>query len=164
MDKQVRLFSIVTLATIGWLILMRPFTPTNIVQFELAKTIESAQHIMDAWGNEGMSKARMSIYLDFVFLFLYAWAIALGCKVSTAFSANPNLIKAGTLFSRMIWFASSCDLIENGAMLFTLSDVNELTVSMAFYFAVIKFSIVLLALLLIVLALAVGVFKFIIKD
>jgi hypothetical protein len=42
--------------------------------------------------------------------------------------------------------------------------MNELTVSMAFYFAIIKFAIVLLALLLILLAMLVGVFKFIIKD
>lgn len=164
MNKQVRLFWIVTAATMGWMIFMRPFTPTNIVQFELAKTIESAQQMMDAWGSEGMSKARMSIYLDFVFLILYAWAIALGCKVSTAFSAHANLIKAGTFFSKIIWFAGSCDLIENAAMLFTLSDVNEFTVSMAFYFAVIKFSIVLVALLLILLAMAVGLFKVIMKD
>lgn len=164
MNKQVKLFWIVTLATIGWIILMRPFSPTNIVQFELAKTVDSAQHIINAWGSEGVSKARLSIYLDFVFLFLYAWAIALGCKVSTTFSANDNLIKAGAFFSRIIWFACSCDLIENCAMLFTLSDMNELTVLMAFYFAVIKFIIVVVALLLIFFSLGVGVFKFAIKD
>ncbi len=164
MNKQVKLFWIVTLATIGWMILMRPFSPTNIVQFELAKTVDSAQLIIDAWGSEGVSKAQWSIYLDFVFLFLYAWAIALGCKVSTTFSANDNLIKAGAFFSRIIWFAGSCDLIENLAMLFTLSDMNELTVSMAFYFAIIKFIIVLVALLLIFFSLGVGVFKFAIKD
>lgn len=164
MDKQVKLFWIVTVATLGWMILMRPFTPANIVQFELAKTVESAKQIIDAWGVGGISKARLSIYLDFVFLFLYAWSISLGCHVVTTFSANDPIIKAGVFFSRIIWFAASCDLIENLAMLFTLSAMNELTVSMAFYFAIIKFAIVLLALLLILLAMLVGVFKFIIKD
>jgi hypothetical protein len=164
MGKQAKFFWIVTLVTIGWIILMRPFTPANIVQFELAKTVESARQIIDAWGEEGVSKARMSIYLDFVFIFLYAWAISLGCKVSTIFSANEKLMVVGTFFSQVIWFAGSCDLIENFAMLFTLSDINELTVSMAFYFAIIKFTIVVLALLLIFLSLGVGSFKFIIKD
>jgi len=164
MGKQAKLFWIVTLVTIGWIILMRPFTPVNIVQFELAKTVESAQQIIDQWGEEGISKARLSIYLDFVFIFLYAWAIDLGCKVSSAFSSNKNLIAAGFFFSRIIWFAGSCDLIENFAMLFTFSDMNELTVSMAFYFAIIKFTIVVLALLLIFISLGVGLFKAVIKD
>ncbi len=164
MNKQVKLFWIATAATIGWFILMRPFTPTNIVQFELAKTIESAQQIIDTWGMDGESKARISIYLDFVFIFLYCWAIDLGCKVSTAFSNNEKLMMARKFFSRGIWFAGTCDLIENFAMLFTLSDMNEGTVSMAFYFAIIKFTIVLVALLLIFLSLGVGLFKFAIKD
>jgi hypothetical protein len=164
MGKQAKLFWIVTLATIGWILLMRPFTPSNIVQFELAKTVDSAQQIIGDWGEEGISKARLSIYLDFVFIILYAWAISLGCKVSAAFSANQNLVRAGGFFSRVIWFAGSCDIIENTAMLFTLSEINELTVSMAFYFAVFKFSIVVLALILIFISLAVGLFKFIIKD
>jgi hypothetical protein len=164
MGKQAKLFFIVTIATIGWIILMRPFSPANIVQFEMAKTVESAQHIITEWGKEGVSKARVSIYLDFVFIFLYAWAIGLGCKVSSAFSANEKLIVAGTFFSRAIWFAGSCDLIENFAMLFTLSSINELTVSMAFYFAIIKFTIVVVALLLIFLSLGVGLFKVILKD
>jgi len=119
---------------------------------------------MEAWGEEGISKARMSIYLDFVFIFLYAWAISLGCRVSTTFSANEKLIVVGTFFSQVIWFAGSCDLIENFAMLYTLSDINDLTLSMAFYFAIIKFTIVVLALVLIFLSLGIGVFKFMIKD
>ncbi len=164
MEKQTKLFWIVTLGTIGWFILMRPFSPPNIVQFELAKTVESAQYIIDAWGEDGVSKARVGIYLDFVFVFLYAWSIGLGCKLSTAFSSNEKLIMAGTFFSLACWFAGSCDLIENFAMLFTLSTINELTVSMAFYFAIIKFTIVVLALLLIFISLGVGLFKFIIKD
>jgi hypothetical protein len=164
MGKQAKLFWIVTAATLGWIILMRPFSPANIVQFELAKTVDSAQRIMDAWGEEGISKARVSIYLDFVFIFLYAWAIGLGAKVSTAFSSNDKLMMAGAFFTRVIWFAGSCDLIENLAMLFTLSSMNELTTSMAFYFAIVKFTIVVMALLLIFISMGVGLFKFIIKD
>ncbi len=164
MGKQAKLFWIVTMTTLGWIILMRPFSPSNIVQFELAKTMESAQQIIDEWGTDGVSKARVGIYLDFVFIFLYAWAIDLGCKVSSVFSANEKLRIAGKFFSRAIWFAGSCDLIENFAMLFTLSDINELTTSMAFYFAIIKFTIVLITLLLIFFSLGVGLFKFTIKD
>ena len=154
----------ITLATIGWMVLMRPLTPANIVQFELAKTILTAQQIMNNWGVEGISKAQLSIYLDFVFIFLYAWSISLGCKVSSAFSSNNNLVAAGVFFSRAIWFAGSCDIVENFSMLFTLANINELTVSMAFYFAIIKFSIVGISLLLIFFSSGVGLFKYFIKD
>lgn len=164
MGKQAKLFLIFTLITIGWIVLMRPFTPANIVQFELAKTVEAARQIIDIWGEEGITKARLSIYLDFVFIFLYAVSIGLGCKVSTAFSDNEKLIKAGTFFSTIIWFAGSCDVIENIAMLFSLSGMNELTVAMAFYFAIFKFTIVVLALLLIFISMGVGLFKAAIKD
>jgi len=164
MNKSTKLFWIIASITIGWLLLMRPFTPTNIVQFELAKTIPAARQIIDDWGVNGISNARLSIYLDFVFAFLYAWAISLGSKVATAFSSNKNLINAGDFFSRVIWFAGSCDIVENVAMLFTLSSMNELTISMAYYFAIIKFVIVLTALLLIVIAFGLGFFKFLLRD
>ncbi len=148
-----------SLVTISWMIVMRPFTPPNIVQFELAKGVSAAQQIMLDWGEEGIAKARLSIYLDFVFIFLYAWAISLGSKVSTTFSGNKNLMKSGSFFSRAVWFAGSCDIIENLSMLFTFSTTNELTVSMAFYFAIIKFTIVVTALLLILYSGGVGLFK-----
>ncbi len=164
MGKQAKLFWVVILSTIGWIILMRPFTPGNIVQFELAKSIESAQGIIDAWGDEGVAKARIGIYLDFVFILLYTWAIRLGCQLSAAFSENERLIAVGAFFSRAIVFAGSCDLIENVAMLFTLDGMNELTVSMAFYFAVFKFSVVAAALMLIVISLAVGAGKIVLKK
>lgn len=136
--------------TVAWMIFMRPFTPPNIIQFEFANTVEKAQSIMDEWGTSGVAAARLSIYLDFVFLILYSWSISLGCKVVIASMPTIGWKKAGEYLSTTIWFAGSCDLIENFAMLFTLSNMNEFSVSAAYYFAMFKFAVVIVCLLFII--------------
>jgi len=150
MSKETRLFWTLTISTIAWIILMRPFTPTNIVEFEFAKTMEHAQLIISSWGAEGVAKAQLSIYLDFVFLILYSWAISLGCKVVIGSIRFDWLRKIGEYLSSIIWFAGSCDLVENVAMLITLSGMNEFSVAAAYYFAMFKFAIVLVCLLFII--------------
>lgn len=150
MSKQTKLFWIVASGAIVWMFVMRPFTPGNIVQFEFAKSVEQAQNIINDWGAAGVATARISIYLDFVFLILYSWAISLGCKVVIESNTPGWLKRAGEYLSTIIWFAGSCDLIENFAMLFTLSEINEFSVSAAYYFALFKFVIVLVCLLFII--------------
>jgi len=150
MSKETRLFWILTISTIAWIILMRPFTPTNIVEFEFAKTVDHAQFIISNWGSEGVAKAQLSIYLDFVFLVLYSWAISLGCKVVIGSLHLGWMKKTGEYLSTIIWLAGSCDLVENVAMLITLSDMNESSVTAVYYFAMFKFAIVLVCLLFIV--------------
>ena len=151
MSKETRLFWILTISTIAWIILMRPFTPGNIVEFEFAKTMDHAQLIISNWGAEGVAKAQMSIYLDFIFLILYSWTISLGCKVVIASTSFDWLRKMGEYLSMIIWFAGSCDLVENFAMLITLSGMNEFSVAAAYYFAMFKFAIVLVCLLFIII-------------
>jgi hypothetical protein len=151
MSNETRLFWILTISTIVWIILMRPFTPTNIVEFEFAKTVDHAQLIISNWGAEGVTKAQLSIYLDFVFLVLYSWAISLGCKVVVVSHYLGWLKKTGEYLSTIIWFAGSCDLMENVAMLITLSGMNEFSVTAAYYFAMVKFAIVLVCLLFIII-------------
>jgi hypothetical protein len=146
------------------MLFMRAYTPANIVQFEMAHTISAAQSIITAWGESGVREARISIYLDFVFLILYSWAIGLGCRMAGNFS-DIRLFKSSSIFfMRAAWFAGACDLIENFSMLFTLSHLNEFSVSMSFYFAVIKFLIAAIALIFILLASSVGLFNKVYKK
>lgn len=164
MNKQTKLFWITTAINIGWIAFMRPYTPKNIIQFELAKTIPVASEIISNWGAEGVALAKTSIYLDFMFIVLYCSAIMLGCKVCSLFSRKIALVKVGFILSWLIWVAGLCDAIENFAMLKTLEEVNQQTISMAFYLATIKFSIVLTGLLFIVTATLVGFLKPRIKN
>ncbi len=156
MTKQTKLFWLVTTATIGWIVFTRPYTPKNIVQFELAKTIPASNEIISAWGATGVALATSSIYLDFIFIVLYCIAIMLGCSVSSQFSGKAMFAKIGFALSILIWAAGLFDLIENFAMLKTLTEVNQQTVSIAFYFAALKFSIVLIALLFIITSTFIG--------
>jgi len=159
MSKQVRLFWFVTVGTIAWIFVMRPFTPPNIIEFEFAHTVDNALRIINEWGASGVEKAKMSIYLDFVFLVLYSWAISLGCRVASEFSGHCVLVSIGTFLAKVIWIAAVCDLAENVAMLLTLQNVEATWVAFAFWAAGIKFSIVIGSLLFVLLATAVGVMK-----
>src|SRR5688572_15041526 len=161
MTKQSKLFRLFVIANIVWIAFMRAYTPKNIVQFEFAKTVSTANEIISNWGTEGIALAKTSIYLDFVFIALYCSAIMLGSRVAALFSRKTMLIKIGLVLSYLIWVAGLCDVVENFAMLKTLEGVNQQTLSVAFYFAAIKFSIVLMALLLILTSTVIG---FIVKK
>ena len=164
MSKQASQFWIVTVCAIAWMLFMRAYTPNNIVQFELAHTVDSASRIISGWGEMGIKNARVSIYLDFIFLILYSWAIGMGCRLAGEFS-DIQLFKGPSIFfMRAAWFAGTCDLIENFSMIFTLSHLNEFSVSMSFYFAVIKFLILAIALIFILLASSVGLFNMFYKK
>lgn len=148
-----QLFFISTFCTIAWMILMgssiKPFNSRQIVAFELAGTPEGASKIIADWKSKDLvPHARKSIYLDFVFLILYSASIGIGCVVLSAFTQNSFLIKLGLVLSKIVPLAGIFDVVENLAMLKTLSgEVNALSVVIAYWFALIKFLIVLVALL-----------------
>ena len=150
--KRTQFFWLVTAATIGWMLIMRPVTPTNIIEFEFARTPERAVKIFIDWGGSGVEKAKMSILLDFVFLVLYSWAISLGCKVAADFSQTAIISKIGLRLSRIIWIAGACDIIENVSLLLVMRNLDAMLLELAFWTAGIKFSIVIVALLFIVTA------------
>ncbi len=156
MTRQTKLFWLVTASNIGWIALMRPYTPKNIVQFEFAKTIPAAKNIILNWGAEGIALAKTSIYLDFIFIVLYCTAIMLGCRVASLFAGKAALIKIGFILSWLIWAAGLCDVIENLAMLKTLGEISQQTISIAFYFAAVKFSLVMIGLLFILTSSIIG--------
>lgn len=159
MKNQSKIFWIATLITVGWIIFMRPYTPKNIVAFELAKTIPVAEKIIADWGAEGLNKARTSIYLDFVFIILYCTSITLGCKVAAQYTGIKKIIYVAGILAFAIWLAGLLDVIENLCMLKTLAAPTLLTVTVSFYTATIKFLIVLGSLLFILTSAIIGVLK-----
>ena len=151
--KLNRIFVVSVIVTLAWMILMgslvKPLNSKEIVAFELAKTPEVATAILKEWqANDLIGNARKSIYLDFVFLVLYSLSIGIGCVMLPTFSGSGVLVRSGLVLSRIVPIASCCDVIENLAMLKTLSgSITSLSVTIAFWFAVIKFLIVALSLL-----------------
>lgn len=159
MQNQTRLFQIATLTAICWTIVMRLFSPNNIVQFELAGTTSVAREIILNWGPEGVSLAKTSTYLDFIYILLYCAAITLGCRVAAGYSKIEVFSKIGFGLSILTLVAGGSDVIENIAMLKSLNEVTHATVSVAYYFAIAKFTMLFLALLFILIAFATGAIR-----
>jgi hypothetical protein len=157
--KSTKYFSVVLLLTFGWIVVMRIFSPPNIVQFEFAGTAENAAKIMEAWGTAGVEQARFSTYLDFIFLVLYSASISMGCRIAGGYSKVAWLIKTGNTLAPLIWLAAVCDAIENISMLSTLQTVAQSTVTIAYYCAAIKFIIVSVGLIFILTGFSAGIMK-----
>jgi hypothetical protein len=157
--QQTRLFKIAILLAICWTIVMKLFSPANIVQFEMAETTSVATEIIEDWRPEGVAMARTSTYLDFIYIIFYSAAIALGCRVSAAYSKNKVMGKVGVAFTFLTLIAGGCDVIENIAMLKSLQRVTQTTVSVAYYFAAVKFTILFTALLFILIAFTTGALR-----
>src|SRR5579864_3027902 len=113
------------LVTIAYMIWVRnylaPLSSDEIVQFEIAKTAEKAQSIIDAWKNSGKyEQVVRSTNFAYVFMILYTVAIALGCRFISACTRNEIMIKGGRGFAWLIVGATICHLIENIALSHTI--------------------------------------------
>ena len=137
---------------------MRPFTPPNIVAFELAGTVEAASKIISDWSSQQIERVRISIYLDFVFILAYCSAFMFACRASSNYSGVQFFSKTGKQLVVLIWIAGLCDAAENIAMLKTLREISQTPVSVAFYTATVKFGILLLALVFILMCMVTGLF------
>lgn len=157
-----KVFGISIVLTLGWIVFMsmavKPFNSKQIVAFELAKTPEVATNIINEWKEqEVMANASRSIYLDFVFLILYSTSIALGCLVLSNFTSDRFLIQVGLWLSKIVVVAGFSDVIENLAMLRTLSGLMSVqTTTVAYWCAIIKFLILIISLLFIFCCLIFG--------
>ena len=148
-----QLFWLFFLVTIGYMIWVRsylsPLSSDEIVQFEIAKTVNKAQAIITDWKITGKyEKGVKSTYFAYVFMVLYTMAIALGCRFISACTGNEIMIKGGRGFAWLILVATACDLIENLALSQTIQgNFTQWNITLAYNMARIKFSIVLVCLL-----------------
>lgn len=148
-----QLFWLFFLLTMGYMIWMRnylsPLSSGEIVQFEIAKTVDRANSIILDWKNTGKYEPGVkSTYLSYFFIALYTLAIALGCRFISACTGNDILVKGGRGFSWLIGIATICDVIENIAMSKTLhGEVSKWSVTIVYNLARVKFSIVIVCVL-----------------
>jgi hypothetical protein len=120
------LFSKLLLASlvlmVAWVIFMKyetlPFTSEEIMRFEFAGTPDDVSFILDDWNKkEWVPLAKHSIYLDFIFIFLYTASLALGCLTVPSLTGKINLINWGMKFYRLSFLAGLADFLENLCML-----------------------------------------------
>jgi len=118
----------------------------GIVSFELAKTLKKSTAILGSWDKNALSYATMSLWVDFLFLLIYSSFIALLIhKLNEVLWKEKPFYKIGLLFIWMQFVAAFCDVIENIALLQQISGkTTQFWVSLAYYFAVLKFALILL--------------------
>ena len=142
-----------------------PAAPQDIVSFELAGTVEKAAAIMQSWelvpaenigeDKTGIDLALRSIWWDYLFLVTYGGFIALLVLRSGRYMDRIGwkLGKLGPVLAIGTLVAAFCDLVENTGMLTTLyqfqkgENLTAAPVSIAYWFASIKFFLLGLAIL-----------------
>jgi hypothetical protein len=150
-----QLFWLFFLLTVAYMIWVRnylsPLSSDELVQFEIAKTVNKAQTIIQDWKNSGKYELGVqSTYFAYIFMVLYTVAIALGCRFISAITGNEIMIKGGKGFSWLIVVAAACDVVENMALSRTIrGHISQWNVTLAYDLARVKFSIVIVCILFI---------------
>jgi hypothetical protein len=150
-----QLFWLFLLLTVGYMIwaksFLYPLHYDEIVQFEVAKTVDKASSILQNWKNTGKYEQVLnSTYTAFLFIFLYTTTIAVGCRFVSLCTGNEILIRGGQGFAWLIIGAAACDIAEIIAMSLTLhGHISTLTVLITYNLSRIKFSLVIVCLLFI---------------
>ncbi len=148
-----QLFWLSFLVTVAYMIWVRnylsPLSSDELVQFEIAKTVNKAEAIVQDWKSTGKYELGVqSTYFAYIFMVLYTVVIALGCRFLAALTGNEIMTKGGKGFSWLILIATACDLVENIALSRTIHEhFSQWNVTVAYDLARVKFSIVIVCIL-----------------
>jgi len=148
-----KFFVVSFVLTVAWFFFMRyeihPLTSEEIVRFEFAGTPEQAEKIVSEWSLKGwVPLAKHSIYLDFIFLFLYTSCLALGSLTFPSLTGKASLMNWGMRFYRLSLYAGLADFMENLSLLEILyGEQGTFFPGVAWIMALTKFSIIILVLL-----------------
>lgn len=118
--------------------------PDGIVSFELARTSENAKSMLSSWSEAGKLNAAFGLGIDYLFMPLYAFALAFG----TLLAAEKHSGWVRSLGAAAGWgaFAASLfDAVENFALFRILLGVYESShPALAAVCAMIKFGLLFL--------------------
>jgi hypothetical protein len=152
-DRLKRWFFLLLAANVLFIILARfylhPLTTSEIIRFELAKDVGTAESIVEHWIAAGLlTKARNSVYLDFLFIILYTSGLSVASLLLSKLTWHEVLARTGYFMVYLLLAAGICDVIENVALLRSLhGTIENWNVILAYDMAATKFSILILCLL-----------------
>jgi hypothetical protein len=136
---------------------LHPLETRDIIRFEIAKKVPVAESILREWSSADdgrLNKAVQAIYLDYLFIILYTAGLSISSLYFSRLTGHPILKRAGKFVPFLIVGAGVCDVIENIAMLYSLTGhLNGWNVWLAYDMAVTKFSIIILSLIFLVVCL-----------
>ena len=125
--------------------------PQGIVSFELAKDLGRSVVIIDSWDSFAKASAKRSMTLDFLFLVVYGLFIGLMIHKVNRVWGPSRFHTVGIALIYLVFIASFFDILENIALLLLLNgSLEQIWSSTAFYFAILKFFILALALVFII--------------
>ena len=119
--------------------------PAGIVSFELAGNLESTRQIISSWDHAGQVRAALSLGLDYFFLVVYAFFLALACsQIARALRWSSRILAAtGFLLAWAQFLAAVLDAIENTVLIqLLLGSTQPALPLVARWCAVIKFTLV----------------------
>jgi len=117
--KKLTAFLILLAATLGLTVMFRligPFSP-NIVDFELAGTVDKASAIISAWDMLAKIQAGFSLGIDYLYMPVYSTTIALACVWGAMLLRNKVWQCIGIILAWGLWLAAIFDAVENYALL-----------------------------------------------
>ncbi len=141
--------------------------PSGIVSFELAFTQARAQEIISSWNSDAQLRAAFIQGLDFLFPLIYSSALGLGCLITARILLlrGKPLQSIGSLLAWGLLLAAACDYLENIALVAELFGWIETPFpQIAAICAVIKFSMIFLAIGYILYGLVIRIFTKEIKQ
>ena len=123
------------------------YAPSGIVSFELAGSPQNAAHIVYSWSEEAWLYASFGLGIDYLFMPLYAFALAFGTLLAAG--RHTGWLKSlGAVAGYGAFAAAVFDAVENYALFQILSGAFESSYpSIAAVCATVKFALLLLGLL-----------------
>jgi hypothetical protein len=133
----------------------RAIVPFTIVDLEFAWTPERLGAMTTAWGTAGDAAARLSLWVDYLFMPAYA-ALAAGLVLLTARAAAGPWRSVGLWLALAPLGAWACDALENAMLLISLPPAAPapLALTVAGVAAAVKFALLGVCLVYFLTALA----------
>jgi hypothetical protein len=117
----------------------------GIIEFEIARTSEKASEYYGELGQDGRDAARESIYIDYAYLVLYGFLLAMAALVVAARAVErgmAGIARLGRPMAIAALVAASCDAVENAALVRVLDGhTDQPWPGIAFVFASVKFAL-----------------------
>ena len=124
--------------------------PAGIVSYELAGNISGAEKILSSWDAVARERAAFVQGLDFLFIPIYAGAIAFGCSMAAGVLHRKGwrVASLGAPLAWLVILAGLLDVLENIALVVMLFDAPAIPwPQIAFWCAAPKFVFVVLGIL-----------------
>ena len=119
----------------------------GISSFELAKEINNTKAILASWDENAKINMSLSLGFDFLFLLVYSSFIALLIyNTNERIWAKKPFYFLGKILVFTTFLAAIFDVVENIALVkILLDDVRQLWATIAYYFASMKFGLLLIS-------------------